>query len=57
MPYEHMRTLRQRADYLALRAEAKRILGWDYAYDVRERAALVWAIAHLTGQGEPDDGA
>jgi hypothetical protein len=56
---DHLATLQQRAAYLALRAAAKRQLGWHYDYDERERAALEWAIARLGSvhHVESDDGA
>lgn len=44
----HLQTLRERADYLGHRIEAKRTIGWEYAYDTRERAALLWAIERLS---------
>lgn len=50
----HLQTLRERAAYLGKRVEAKRSIGWEYAYDERERAALQWAIAQLVPRDEDD---
>ena len=44
---EHLQTLRERAEYLAGRIEAKQRIGWETAYDSRERAALLWALERL----------
>jgi hypothetical protein len=44
---EHLRTLRERAEYLAGRIAAKEGVGWETTYDRRERAALLWAIEQL----------
>jgi hypothetical protein len=44
---DHIETLRQRAEYLAGRIEAKKQVGWEFEYDMRERAALLWAIRQL----------
>ena len=56
----HLATLRERAEYLAGRVALKRRMGWEYAYDERERAALAWAIKELgKASGEanpPEDG-
>lgn len=43
----YLMTLRNRRDYLALRVEAKRKMGWEYEYDQREREALTWAIEQI----------
>lgn len=40
---DHLAVLRERAEYLDLKIEAKQVLGWDQ----RERQALLWAIAEL----------
>jgi len=45
---DRLRTLQERAAYLAGRIETKRALGWETAYDERERAALLWAIEQLS---------
>lgn len=45
---DHLQTLRERAAYLAIRIEGKQRLGWEHAYDQRERAALLWAIEQLS---------
>lgn len=44
---EHLRTLIERRNYLVERIKGKKVVGWDYAYDEREHAALCWAIAML----------
>jgi hypothetical protein len=49
-------TLRERASYLAARIAAKESVGWDYAYDERERDALRWAIAILSSDRTQDNG-
>ena len=46
-PPDHLRTLRERAEYLAGRIEIKQRVGWHWEYDERERAALLWAIERL----------
>ena len=43
----HIDVLRDRAAYLAARVEAKKSVGWEWSYDARERAALIWAIERL----------
>lgn len=51
MPLDNaLSVLRDRAAYLALRAAAKRQLGWEYCYDERERAALQLVIDALSPQ-------
>ena len=47
---EHLDVLRERHAYLAARIAAKQQVGWDFAYDERERAALGWAIAALASK-------
>ena len=47
---DHLAVLRERAEYLDLRIEAKQVLGWDIDWDTRERHALLWAIAELEGR-------
>lgn len=44
--------LREREAYLRARIIAKQSVGWDFAYDQREQAALAWAIERL--QVEPE---
>lgn len=44
---EALRTMRERRDYLKLRAEAKGSLGWENQYDRREHDALTWALSAL----------
>jgi len=44
---DHLAVLRERAEYLDLRIEAKQTLGWDTIWDSRELAALQWAIGEL----------
>lgn len=44
---EAVRVLKQRRDYLKLRADAKRSLGWEFDYDERERDALTTVIAEI----------
>ena len=44
---DQLAVLRERAEYLDLRIEAKVTLGWDTDWDQRERAALLWAIERL----------
>jgi len=43
----HIDVLRDRAAYLAARVTAKKSVGWEWSYDERERAALIWAIDRL----------
>jgi hypothetical protein len=45
-----LNTLREREAYLRARIAAKRSVGWDYAYDTRERTALLWAIGLLSAR-------
>jgi hypothetical protein len=45
---KNLRTLRERAKYLASRIAAKESVGWETVYDARERAALLWAIEQLS---------
>jgi hypothetical protein len=52
---EKISVLQDRADYLRVRIEAKKSVGWEYQYDVRERDALVWALSVLTAQNESGD--
>jgi hypothetical protein len=47
---DHLAVLRERAEYLDLRIEAKQTLGWEVDWDQRERQALLWAIAELEGR-------
>lgn len=55
---EHLHALRERERYLCARVKAKQSVGWDYAYDERERAALQWAIERLSNTSAAvDDGA
>jgi hypothetical protein len=42
-----IQVLREREAYLRARIIAKKSVGWEYAYDERERAALEWAIREL----------
>lgn len=44
---EALRTLRERRDWLTVRAEGKEKIGWENQYDMRERDALSWALAAL----------
>ena len=44
---ECLAVLRERATYLRGRIEAKKVVGWEYQWDERERAALLWAIEQL----------
>lgn len=46
---DHLRTLRERAEYLAGWIEAKQRVGWETTYDSREREALLWALDRLEG--------
>jgi len=48
---DHLAVLRERAEYLDLRIEAKQTLGWETEYDRRELAALQWAIGELEAAG------
>jgi len=49
----HLAVLRDRERYLAARIAAKDSVGWETLYDLRERAALLWAIAILQkGSGD-----
>lgn len=48
----HLDVLRDRAAYLAARVEAKKSVGWEFQYDARERAALVWAIDRLEREAD-----
>lgn len=45
---EFLDVLDQRRRYLEQRVQAKRTVGWDYAYDQRERDALAWAVGCLS---------
>ncbi len=45
---DHVAVLRERRDYLFGRIEAKKMVGWDIEYDIREREALIWAVKQLT---------
>lgn len=53
---DHLQTLRERERYLRARVIAKQSVGWEYAYDERERAALEWAIGQIdrSRQNDPD---
>lgn len=44
---DHLAVLRERAAYLRGRIEAKKVVGWDVTWDIRERNALLWALARL----------
>jgi hypothetical protein len=52
---EKISVLQDRADYLRVRIEAKKSVGWEYQYDVRERDALVWALDQLTAHDDRGD--
>lgn len=41
---EAVQTLRERRDWMRARIEAKRSIGWDVTYDLRECEALTWAL-------------
>jgi hypothetical protein len=45
---DHLQTLQEREAYLRARIAAKKSVGWETEYDVREQAALIWAIERLT---------
>ena len=44
----YLLVLHDRCRYLGARIQAKESLGWDTQYDEGERAALEWALGHLT---------
>lgn len=52
----HLLTLQERARYLGARIQAKRLVGWEYQYDERERDALLWAINRLEDHDARDMG-
>lgn len=54
---EALQCLRERAAYLEQRVLAKQAVGWEFAYDARERAALVWVLACVDPAGRQDNGA
>ena len=45
---EYIDVLDQRRRYLEQRVQAKKTVGWDFAYDQRERDALTWAVGVLS---------
>ena len=47
---EALETLNQRRQYLTLRIDAKKRMGWEFLYDQRERDALTWALDILLTQ-------
>lgn len=52
---DQLQTIVERRDYLAIRIEGKRRLGWQTEYDEREHRALCWALYKLAPL--EDDGA
>lgn len=52
-PEEHLDVLDQRRRYLEARIQAKKSVGWDYAYDQRERDSLAWVVAVFAQAVEP----
>jgi hypothetical protein len=50
---EYLDVLDQRRRYLEQRVQAKKTVGWDYAYDQRERDALAFVLGVLTEPQEP----
>lgn len=44
---EHLKTLRERRNWLKARIEAKESVSWDTVWDRREQQALAWAVETL----------